>query len=84
MSRKKADQSVEIDRRDPNKELWQWLLAESWQRPEVRAKQSLIAKTTRDDAYWEDHAASVAEDHRRKREIWATDRATLDKGKSPG
>jgi hypothetical protein len=78
MGRKKTKQSIEIDPRDPERELWLWALATSQQAPEVVAMHSRIAKTQRDQTYWENHAAAVREDHRRKREAWAKDTEGLD------
>ena len=78
MVRKKTKRSIEIDHRDPERELWLWALADSQQAPEVVEMHSRIAKTQRDKEYWENHAAAVREDHRKKREAWAKDTEGLD------
>lgn len=78
MARKKAKQSIEIDPRDPNRDLWLWALATSQQAPEARAMHSQIAKTTRSPEYWAEHAALVADNHRRIREAWLADQEKLD------
>jgi len=69
-------QGVELDPRETQQVLWQWLLANSWQQPAQRSKQSRRAKQ-RDDEYWENHSRAVAEDHRKKREAWLTDKERL-------
>jgi lipoprotein NlpI len=79
MARKKAKQSIEIDPRDPERELWLWALAASQQAPELRAKHSLIARTTRSPEYWEEHGALVAGNHREIREAWLADQEMLDR-----
>lgn len=67
---------VELDPREPNQVLWAWLLADSWQQPEVRAKFSKRAKQ-RDDEYWINHSRAVTENHRQVREAWLTDQEKL-------
>lgn len=72
----KKKKKLEIDSRDRNKGLWEWLLANSQQQPEEREKHSRIAKQ-RSDEYWVNHSLAVTEDHRRKREAWLTDQERL-------
>lgn len=72
----KKKNKLEVDSRDPNKSLWEWLLANSQQQPELRDRHSRIAKQ-RSDEYWHNHSQAVTEDHRAKREAWLTDQQTL-------
>lgn len=78
MVRRKTKRSIEIDHRDPERELWLWALAGGQQAPEVVEMHSRIAKTQRDADYWERRNASHAEEHRKVREAWAKDTEGLD------
>lgn len=67
---------VAIDPRDPNKELWEWLLAGGQQEVETRAKHSHNVKQQRAN---EDSSRveAMEADHREKREAWLTDQELL-------
>ncbi len=79
---KQPKKGIEIDPRDPNAELWQWILAKSQQQPAIRAIHSRIAKQ-RSDEYWEDHSAALTAKHREVREAWLTDKEELLTSKPP-
>lgn len=72
----KKPERIQIDERDPNKKLWEWLLAGGKQEPANRDLYSRLAKN-RGDEYWDNHSKAVTESHRQKREAWFTDKEVL-------
>lgn len=72
----KKPKKVEINPEDPNKDLWEWLLAGGLQDPEIREKQSRLAKQ-RSAEYQELRREGQLREQRERREAWLTDEQTL-------
>ncbi len=72
----KKREEIPIDPRDPLGWFWKWLLADSWQQPDIVDKHRKTAKrNTPED--WDRRHAGTAEDWREKREAWLADQELL-------